>query len=283
MEYKLNDILNLSEAEMYNSKIELNMKAGKNGESYIDRWLKLSDSIKESGITDCSFWSWYSANQRNFNKGNTVFSFIQISAIEWLFISAAEILDTPKLERATVYVVDKFKPLFGRLIIKHKKGQTFSRYVFNMISRIDDCIVKEILPCIYSGETFNGYDNVNIKYAMLKAVFQGEIMPSYYEALQQITGVYCLTDHHTGKQYIGSATGTGGVLQRWGDYLETGHGGNVKLIELCNSEEDGYFEDNFTFTLLEYFGMMYDPVKIVIREQYWKKCFGTIKNGYNDN
>ncbi len=42
-------------------------------------------------------------------------------------------------------------------------------------------------------------------------------MPTYYEALKKITGVYCLTDTHTGKLYIGSATGEGGVAQRWGN------------------------------------------------------------------
>ena len=27
----------------------------------------------------------------------------------------------------------------------------------------------------------------------------------------------------------------------------------------------------------------YDPMKILEREQYWKHCFDTINNGYNDN
>ena len=50
-------------------------------------------------------------------------------------------------------------------------------------------------------------------------------------------------------------------------------------------EEKGteYFEKYFTYTLLEYFGLSYDPMKIIEREQYWKQCFDTIKNGYNDN
>lgn len=40
---------------------------------------------------------------------------------------------------------------------------------------------------------------------------------------------------------------------------------------------------SITYTLLEYFRLSYDPVKIIEREQYWKRCFDTIKNGYNDN
>ena len=92
-----------------------------------------------------------------------------------------------------------------------------------------------------------------------------------------------MTDTHTGKLYIGSATGEEGVAQRWGNYLDSKHGGNKKLIALYEQKGAEYFEKYFTYTLLEYFGLSYDPVKIIEREQYWKRCFDTIKNGYNDN
>ncbi|MDD4156722.1 MAG: GIY-YIG nuclease family protein [Candidatus Cloacimonetes bacterium] len=282
MKYKLNNILNLTEEEIKNCKIELNIRAGTGGEYYLERWLKLTEEEKESGITECSYWGWY-GKQKNFNIDNLVFSFIQMNSEEWLLISVAKILAVPKDMRAVIDIQDKFKPLFGRLIMSYKKGNTYSRYAFNMNTCLDNCVVKEILPCIYSGETFNGYDNVNIKFDKLSAVFAGKIMPTYFEALQKITGIYCLTDHKTGKLYIGSATGEGGVAQRWGNYLNSKHGGNVRLIELFNQKGKEYFEKYFTFTLIEYFGLSYDPIKITTREQYWKKCFGTIENGYNDN
>ena len=174
-------------------------------------------------------------------------------------------------------------PLFGRLIIKCKKGNTFSRYVFNLGKYLDQATVKEILPCIYSGESFEGYDRVHLPYHRLADIFSGKILPTYYEALKKITGVYCLTDTHTGKLYIGSATGEEGVAQRWGNYLDSKHGGNKKLIALYEQKGAEYFEKYFTYTLLEYFGLSYDPMKIIEREQYWKKCLNTIQNGYNDN
>ena len=46
---KLNDILGLSESEIANSKIELNMQAGVGGEAYIDLWLCCDKWIKEMG------------------------------------------------------------------------------------------------------------------------------------------------------------------------------------------------------------------------------------------
>lgn len=117
----------------------------------------------------------------------------------------------------------------------------------------------------------------------LNDVFDGKIMPTYYEALKKVTGIYCLTDTFNGKLYIGSATGEEGVAQRWGNYLNSKHGGNVKLKNLYKQKGDKYFEKYFTFTLLEYFGLSYDPEKIKKREQYWKKCLNTIEHGYNDN
>ena len=70
-------------------------------------------------------------------------------------------------------------------IIKHNKGQAFARYVFNLRERINDCDVKEILPCLYTGEKFEGYDKVCLPYHRLRQVFRGEIMPTYYEALKK--------------------------------------------------------------------------------------------------
>lgn len=283
MDLLLNNILNLSEEEINNSKIEFNMQAGSGGQSFLDRWLKKTESEKSSGTCkECSYWGWF-GNRRNFYPGQTVFSFSRMTSDEWLFISAAKIIDIPEDDWATVEVRNEFASLFGRLIIKCKKGNTFSRYVFNLSKYIDHAVVKEILPYIYTGETFEGYDKVHLPFHKLLDIFNGKIMPTYYDALKKVTGVYCLTDTNTGKLYIGSATGQEGVAQRWGNYLDSKHGGNKKLIDLYNQKGDVYFEKYFTYTLLEYFNLSYDPVKIVEREQYWKKCLDTIKHGYNDN
>lgn len=283
MDIKLNAILNLTDEEIENSKIEFNMRDGTGGKPFLDIWMARPEDEKATGTgKDCSYWGWY-GNQRNYYPGQTAFSFARITDDEWLFISAAKIIDVPQGWFANVEVLNKYAPLFGRLIVKCKKGNTFSRYVFNMSRYLDQAVVKEILPCIYSGEAFEGYDRVHIPFHRLADIFTGRILPTYYEALKKITGVYCLTDTHTGKLYIGSATGEGGVAQRWGNYLDSKHGGNKKLVALYEQKGAEYFEKYFTYTLLEYFGLSYDPVKIIEREQYWKKSLDTIRNGYNDN
>ena len=283
MDLLLNNILNLTDEEIQKSKIEFNMHDGKSKQSILDRWLKHNEEEKSSGTCcDCSFWGWY-GKQKNFSPGQWAFSFARITGDEWLFVAAAEIVCVHINDWATTKILERFAPLFGRLIVKCKKGDTYSRYVFALDKYIDKAYVKEILPCLYSGERFEGYDRVHIPYRRLDDILNGRIMPTYYEALKKIKGVYCLTDTYNGGLYIGSATGEDGVAQRWGNYLSSKHGGNRKLMDLYKKKGSGYFENNFTFTLLEYFGLSYDSEKIIEREQYWKKCLDTIKNGYNDN
>lgn len=280
----LNNVFHLSGEIIAKSKLELNMRESKNGPLHLDNWLELTEKEKEEGISPCSYWAWYSKGQRNFKEGDFVFSFVQMQDIdEWLFISAGEVIDIPKDDYAKVKILEEYSAFFGKLIIKYIKGNTYSRYVFNLKDRLNDCFLKEILPSIYTGEKFEGFDKVHLSYGKLDKIFKGELMPTYFDALKKITGIYCLTDNKTGKLYIGSAYGAEGVAQRWGNYLNSKHGGNKKLLDLYEEKGEEYFKDNFTFTLIEYFGLNYDHQKIIEREQYWKSCFNTISTGYNSN
>ena len=102
MQLLLNNILNLPDKQLNNSKIEFNMNIGKGGKPFIDRWLKCSEVERISGTCKCcSFWSWYSSKQRNFSVGQWAFSFLRIGENEWLLISAGEIINTPKNDWAT--------------------------------------------------------------------------------------------------------------------------------------------------------------------------------------
>lgn len=288
MDIKLNDILHLDNEEIANSKIELNIRDGITNEFFLNRWLTLSEEEKRCGVNNISYWP-YQGKNKNYHNGQTVFSFIRMTGDEWLFISAAKINSVPDISehRAPIdeelEIIERYQPLFGRLIMKFHKGNTYQRYTFNLNYLRGNESIKAILPGIYTGEQFEGYDKVNLSYSKLNDILNKKIMPTYFEALSKITGIYCLTDTHTGKLYIGSASGEEGVAQRWRNYLDSKDGGNKKLIELHKERGEEYFKKYFTFTLIEYFGLSYDKEKILDREKYWKKCFDTVKNGYNDN
>ena len=53
------------------------------------------------------------------------------------------------------------------------KGNTFARYTFKLLHLNGEESVKKILPCLYSGKSFNRYDNVNLPYKKLKDIFDG--------------------------------------------------------------------------------------------------------------
>ena len=234
-----------------------------------------------------SYWPWsLNEGKQLLKEGEYVFSFIRLrrdgrDTDYWLLVSAAKIVGASKGSRAEIEVLPEYAPFFGRLIVeyaKHHQGRT--RKMSNFINVAS---VSEVLPAIYSGETFHGYDKVHLSYAKLDRIFKREILPTYHDALESVTGVYCLTDTKTGRLYIGSATGEGGVAARWGSYLDTKHGDNKGLRDLYEREGEEYFRKYFKFTLLEYFGMSYDPQKVLEREQWWKDCLDTRKHGYNSN
>lgn len=290
MSIPLNSILNLTEEEIKNSKILLNTKKGKEGPAFIDDWLKCSEQDRSAGKPEvCSYWGW-SGNRRNFKPGQWAFNFFQLdTTTKWLFVSAAKVMDVPEAKEADVKILTKYRPFFGRLIINLERSAR-QTYCFNLKSYLESATVKEILPALYSGETFQGYDSVCLSHERLSRIFNGEILPTYLEALKKVKGVYCLTDRKNGKLYIGSASGAGGVAQRWDGYLHSKHGGNEELRKLYDGlnkrkpgSGDKYFKDNFTFTLLEHFSIYDDDRKVRDREKWWKECLDTRKHGYNDN
>lgn len=274
----LNDILHLSDSEIENSKIELNSRAGVGGESFLERWHLSTDEHRIAGTTDCS-QGWY-GNKRNFYPGNIVFSFIKLNYDEWLFISAAKIIDIPENSRANCDILNQYQPLFGRLVIKYNKGQTYSRYVFRMKERISEISVKEILSEMYSGEHFPGYHKVCLSFAQLEAIVQRR-PNDWIGALENQKAVYVITDTSNGKLYVGSATSNNKMLlARWQSYIFNGHGGNVELKKLSFEHIKQYFQ----YSIIENYNANIDDSYVLERERYWKKVLNTGGGlGYNKN
>ena len=88
------------------------------------------------------------------------------------------------------------------------------------------------------------------------------------------------------KLYVGSATGENGMLlQRWGNYISNGHGGNKELIEIVNTKGFDYVKKNFQYSILENYNSRVDKELILRRETWWKDTLGTRNStiGYNCN
>ena len=276
----LKDILPISDEEIEISKIALNMSY--NGKSHFDRWNESDPNDRDVSYSYASHFG----KQRNFTRINQlVLGFVQLpnNNKRWLLVTAGKITALVDEGPCGHEEDSRFQGLIGRLVVEVAKGNTRERYVFNLRKFYNEIKVIEILPNDYQCISFTGLDNVHLSYHDLKLILNGEKYGDYRNALLSVKGVYCLTDTKTGKLYIGSAYGENGVAQRWKDYINTRTGGNDGLIELFEKEGEKYFEDNFEFTLIEYFGMNADTDKIITRENYWKKAFATKSHGYNCN
>lgn len=125
---------------------------------------------------------------------------------------------------------------------------------------------------------FQGLSSVSLVMAELRLVL-GDI--EWKTALGGVAGVYLIADEREGRQYIGSASGGLGILQRWSEYAKTGHGGNKKLIALLRGNSSR--ENDFRFTLLETFPRDTANAHAIMRENYWKLALGTRAHGLNAN
>ena len=92
-------------------------------------------------------------------------------------------------------------------------------------------------------------------------------------ALRSTKGVYVLTCPRTREQYVGSATGQGGFWQRWQEYEQTGHGGNIAL----KSREPS----DYQVSILQVAGTDTTDGDIIAMEERWKRKLQSKEMGLN--
>jgi hypothetical protein len=226
-------------------------------------------------------------NQKNFSCDNVV-SLIQIESGKWLFAGVFKILSVKKIKNKEkkkytyLYQTEEMpglEHLVGRVIVYFDKKFRASYLVGNNFE--DKLIVHEIRSIKMSIGDFPGYDSTIVSYDILNIIAK-ENNPSWKSALENVSGIYIITDKSNGKNYVGSAYGEGGLWGRFISYQKNGHGGNKKLKELLKTQGDEHAK-NFQFTIAEVFGNKTGEEYILQRESHWKNVLLTREFGYNDN
>lgn len=128
---------------------------------------------------------------------------------------------------------------------------------------------------------FPGYHAIDISREELQFII-AKAIPSWHSALSSVAGVYLISDTQTGKLYVGSATGEGGIWQRWIDYATNGHGGNREMEELLR-QEGPQRAAAFRFTILEIADPRESQESILQRESHWKNVLMSRTYGLNAN
>ncbi len=283
MKLKLNDLLRFSQEQINNAKISLNITHGKGGQRYFEMW-KSDERVPAEKDVWYAYPSHY-GRSRCFYEGETCVGFIQMDRNnEWLLVAVGKVVSVPTSGPCKYEPIHEYDAFLGRVIVRLSKGNTMGRFVFHLSRFLDECEVIRVCEKAYEEDAAFSLDSISLGYADLKATIDGYKNPSLRKILENIKGIYCLTDTKTGKLYIGSATGDSkGIAQRWGNYSVTLSGGNKELCNLLQEKGEEYIKSNFKFTVIEYFGMRFDDEKILQREAYWKQVFDTIRHGYNDN
>lgn len=252
-----------------------------------------ADELLEKGLAGMdlgfAYHSDFGNQGKNFKVGDHVLGFIQLKEkSKWLLVTAGIVEEVPSQPGPCRFSqIDRLLPLCGRLVAEFEKGNTFSRYVFNLqefFAKRPEACIYEILESEFNLFKFTGYADIKSwRLSFLESVLESQRFAAVRSRLEEVSGIYYILDEKTGKGYVGSAYGAAGLAQRWSCYVETLTGGNKKLKELYEKEGPEYFRENFKFSLLEWF---YDKVpaeKIIERENSWKEALGTRINGYNAN
>ena len=271
----IDDLLRLSDREEASVKIKFNQNNG--NEDPMDLYLRDPEIVNHQ-------WLFWRNKQRYFNVGQIAVCFLKLGYDTWLLTTVKRVTKELGVVGGVNYEGEElleYSQYFGRVIIKyHKTAQTqgmFYRSVF------DELEVLEILPGIYDGDEFPGYDNVSLSYARLSLIVERK-RKSWITALENQKAVYLITDKSNGKLYVGSATSDNGMLlSRWSDYIANGHGGNVKLKKLVTERGFDYVKANFQYSILENYNSRVDDKVILKRESWWKEVLKSREFGYNDN
>lgn len=229
-----------------------------------------------------SWQEWRDVRKNRFPR-KYIMSFAQVyneNLNIYLFTGIYEIISRHK-DKYEVKKTEKFSEFIGRLKIKLKTPGRGAAFVLR--NHFEKIKVNEILSDPLVCEVFKGCSNINLKFTQLETIIKKEVK-NWKNILSNTQGVYLLFDDKTGRYYVGSATASGGIWQRWSNYINNYTGNNKGLIELLGKVDFDYFKQNFRFILLDYFSDKTDEKYILERESFWKIVLKSREFGnYNCN
>ncbi len=275
MSIKLDDLLRIPDSESSNAKVRFNQYDGH--DDPMDLYLRNPEIVN-------SQWLFWRNKQRFFNVGQIAICLMKLSNDEWLLTTVKRVTQELDVTNGVNYIgeeLEEYKQYFGRVKIKYHRTSQSQGMFYNTVR--DDLEVLEILPSVFDGDEFPGYDKVRLSYTQLKSIIERK-KKSWIAALENQKAVYLITDKSNGKLYVGSATSDNGMLlSRWSSYAENGHGGNVELKKLVNEQGFDYIRKNFQYSILENYNARIDDKVILERESWWKETLQSRAFGYNDN
>ena len=273
----LNDILQIDQYEIKNTRIKFNIYNG-----YTDPLELYKENPEQVNTT----WFLWHDSRRYFHSGQTAICFLRVTTDTWLLTTIKHIIKEldAGAEGGIGYEaedVEAYKKYFGRILVKyHNTNKSMGRTFKSVMQELE---VLEILNDKFTGDEFPGYENVRLTYPQLKTIIDRKT-PGWISALKNQKAVYLITDTKTGRLYVGSATSQYGMLiQRWSEYVSNGHGGNAGLEKIVAMYGFDYVKENFQYSILENYNARMDDGYILKREAWWKDTLKSREFGLNKN
>lgn len=274
---KLGTILQIPKAELHDYKLHLaswNQKEEPLDLCLRDGWERFS-------------WNRWNKEKNDFNR-KYVLTLINhyTKKDKWLFGGVFRVISRDNRKHADGYKIrlqNFHEELIGRLVIDFKRRQGMLGRAFCLETFFNEFSVSEILKESYTGEEFPGYEDIDLDFKTLEHLFSVQ-KDDWKAALENVKGVYLISDTKNGKRYVGAAYGPYGIWSRWNCYVKTGgHAWNDDLLKLIRKKGKAYAQKNFKVTLLEYRPAKTDDKVIQERETFWKKVMLSREHGYNKN
>lgn len=271
----LNDLLGFQQADYKNIKIKFNQFNGTSDP--IEEYQKNPDIVNRQ-------WLFWRNQKRYFSVGQIAICMLKLTQDTWLLTTIKKVTKEKNIYEGVNYEgeeLTQFEPYFGRVVIRyHKKSQQQGRYYGEICGELE---VQQILPAVFDGDDFPGYDQVRLPYRKLEQILKRG-KRDWVAALENQKAVYLICDKSNGKLYVGSATADNGMLlQRWKSYLENGHGGNKELMRVVEEKGFAHIKEYFYYSILENYNAKVDDEVILKRESWWKETLQTRAFGYNGN
>ena len=202
-------------------------------------------------------WQQYYPGRNDFNR-TFIFSLMKFYHEEdtWLFGGVFRVKglhEDQKCYHGHYYEIEltpTLEAFIGRLKLHSPYRERTTRVNFE--NHYANFEVSEILREPYSGQSFPGYEDIDLSFDELESIVKND-RQDWKAALSNVKGIYLISDTSTatGKRYVGSAYSEEGIWSRWSSYVASGHGGNVGLRELTEEEHDlTYCRAHFRFALL---------------------------------
>jgi hypothetical protein len=177
-----------------------------------------------------------------------------------------------------MHEIDGFELLKERVIINWNNPISWLQQYRNPmpVIRIDRGLMDDDIP------VFTRFEDVMLSYGQLYQIFHSPHNQEWKAKLESCNCIYLILDKSNGRHYIGSTYNKSGIWGRWAQYAETGHGGDISLFKLLETDPD-YAKKNFQWCILETLPLRIPDEQAIDRESLYKRKFGTREFGYNNN